>query len=380
MTGGPIFLRAKDLAGESVDRIDMALFRFSLPALAAALLFVTLPLRAERITLRDGTLLEGTIENRNSNGFDLHMHFGIISTVRHINILDIADIEISPETAVPTPAQAQTPTPAPSPGVSVAPLSPPPPAAVAAPPAASPETAPATQEDARPAFFRELVASALGHGPDDLTQLPEKLQDEWNDVLRSEALGNRPETLEKMRAMEDGFATLPHGLARLDAITRKAKKMSFGAWEASIHWDAMYSRMNAGQVDVGEVRDEEKEPLVGLLKEKSIPALLPMQPFFPPVDRKTGRPEPYNPRQLSGITYANASDLKPKAAWAATILLAQLKAEPEMPEMDRAVILTQLTTVRRVLNRATELEPLAKAAAAKAVREQRMAEQRRQGR
>jgi len=64
---------------------------------------------------------------------------------------------------------------------------------------------------------------------------------------------------------------------------------------------------------------------------------------------------------LSGVTLSNALEVKKKAAYASAILLAQLKLEPEMPAMDKVFISGQLTTVRRVLARAMELEPAAHA-------------------
>jgi hypothetical protein len=312
-------------------------------ALLLPLLLLATPLRAEIVTLRDGSTWDGTIENRNFEGFDLRIRNGAITTLKHINIMDITDL---------APSKPAPPPPAPAPKA--------PPAAATTPPDTQPDAPPA-----KPAFFKELLDTALGHGPDDLTTLPQEIQAQWNATLRSEALGDRPETLQRLYKLQDAFDALPHGPSRLDAISRRYKKLPFGLWEAQIHWDAIYSRMKGGVVDVGEVRDSEKDFLVGLLKEKTTPALEPLKQYFPPIDPKTGRPQPFTPKQLSGITLNNALELKDKATWASTVLLAQLKVEPEMPESDRALILTQLTNVRRILTRARQLEPAAKAAAQK---------------
>jgi hypothetical protein len=314
--------------------------RKSLPLLSLLLLRLLTPARADLVTLSNGQSFDGTIENRTFDGFDLRIKTGGITTIKHINILDVADIAPSPPPPPPPPAPAK---PAPAP--------------------AAPDTQPATPPKSE--FFEELLATALGHPPDDLSQFPPDLQAQWLAALRSEALGNRPETLALLYKLQDTFDALPKGPARLDALSRRYKKMPFGQWEAQIHWDAIYSRANGTIIDVGEVRDTEKDFLIDLLKEKTAPALEPLKHFFPPTDPKTGRPQPFHPKQLAGINTGNALQLKDKATWASTILLAQLKVEPEMPESDRALLLTQLTNVRRILTRTSELEPAARAATQK---------------
>ncbi len=315
--------------------------------------------RAEVVTLRNGETYDGTIENRNSDGFDLRITVGPFTTIKHINIMDIVDI--APSAMKPAPAE-------PEPPVADVHASPP-----------SPATRPAATQAAstEPShFFVELAETAIGDGPDRLDRLPENLQAEWAAALRSEALGDRPQTLQLLYKMEDDFRALPHGMARLDAITRREKKISFGQWEARIHWDAIYSRAKGLTLEVGPVHDEEKEPLIGLLKEKTDPALRPLKAYFPRTDPKTGRPMPFKPQQLAGINLSNCGQVKEEAIAASQILLAQLKVQPDMPAADRALIAGQLQTVNRVLARATELEPLARAAAAKAAREKQAAEER----
>ncbi|HVX83319.1 MAG TPA: hypothetical protein VH253_00740 [Phycisphaerae bacterium] len=328
-------------------------------AVAASLLAAAA--RADVVTLNNGQTYEGTIQNRNSEGFDLRITVGPFTTIKHINIMDIADIApspIAPPPAPPAPASATS-------GRAAPPL------AATAPPAA---TQPASTEPSH--FFLELAQTALGDGPDRLDRLPENLQAEWAAALRSEALGDRPQTLQLLYKMADDFHAIPHGQSRLDAITRREKKMSFGQWEAHIHWDAIYSRARGPSLDVGPVHEEEKEPLIGLLKEKTDPALLPLKPYFPRTDPKTGRPLPFKPQQLSGINVSNCEKIKDQAIAASQILLAQLKVQPDMPGPDRALLAGQLQTVNRILARATELEPQARAAQERAARQQRAAEER----
>ena len=80
--------------------------------------------------------------------------------------------------------------------------------------------------------------------------------------------------------------------------------------------------------------------------------------------------------QLQGITASNALEVKDKSLLAAAVLLAQLKLEPEMPPVDRALLHGELENVNRVLGRARDLEPLAKAALVRADVERKAADEK----
>jgi hypothetical protein len=102
--------------------------------------------------------------------------------------------------------------------------------------------------------------------------------------------------------------------------------------------------------------------LIGLLKEKTSPALDALRSYFPPVDPKTGRTMAFKNSQLSGISIGNAIEVKKQAVYASAVLTAQLMLEPAMDSVDKALLVSQLSMVNRIRSRASTLEPLAQSA------------------
>ena len=169
---------------------------------------------------------------------------------------------------------------------------------------------------------------------------------------------------------------LPDGVARLDAISRRERKESFGVWMARVHWESFGTKPVNGQFDLSDVRDVERRALIGFFKEKTGPALEALKQFFPPADERTGQYGAFKISQLQNISAGNAVEMKEKAAYAAAILLAQIKLEPGMPPMDKGMLYNQLIIVNRIRSRAAEMETLARAAAVKAEQERRAAEEK----
>jgi hypothetical protein len=276
-----------------------------------------------------------------------------------------------------------------------------PPRITSAPAASAPDTGPALTEATEPAvetapavppvpsdsaaelaayqsrgFLWELAASSLGKGPDDLERLPAADRELWEQAVKADAAGNRAETLETLRGLEAAMHDLPAGPTRLDAIARRLRDENFGTWMARVHWDLMRGKYSTGQFDLHDVRDIERRALIGLLRQATTGALEPLKPHLPPVDDRTGVQEPFRVSQLQGISPDNALEVKDKTLFAAAVLLAQLKLEPDMPAIDRALLTGQLVNVNHVLTRARDLEPLAKAAKARAERERKIAEEK----
>ena len=168
-------------------------------------------------------------------------------------------------------------------------------------------------------------------------------------------------------------ATSPTVPPALTQISRRVRHEGFGTWMGRVHWEVINAKFTNGQFDLSDVRDAERSVLIGLMKGKmSTAALEPLKTYFPPNDEKTGRPVPSKPAQLSGITLTNALEVKDQSQLASALLLGQLKLEPDMSQLDRTFLTTQLTTVNRILSRARELEPQARAAIAKAEQQKRM--------
>ncbi len=214
-------------------------------------------------------------------------------------------------------------------------------------------------------FFAELGNALIGMGPDDPRRLPPDLLALWKAAQQADVAGKRAAELDSLRSLEQAFASSPGGISRLDGISRHDRQQPFGLWMASVHWDILADGYHTGSFDLADVRDAERPALIGLLKEKTAPALEPLKTYFPPVDEKTGKSAPFKPAQLQGITADNDLDVKDKAELAHAILLAQIKLEPDMPPADKQLLYGQLTNVNHVLSRTAELEPQARAAALK---------------
>jgi hypothetical protein len=331
--------------------------------------------RADTIHMKDGTVKEGEILRQNSLEVHLRMDKHGIKATQIISMQDVARIE---KGAVPAGSVA--------PQRPVAPVKAP--GVVATRPAAATQGAAARGAVAatgvakearfeRHGFLGELVLMAMDRGPDRPERLPEDLRKLWESALSREMLGNKAETFEALLALDDAFSKVEGGIERLDGISRRVRNgETFGVWMARVHWDLITAKYVGGQFDLKDVRDSERKALIGMFKEKTGPALEPLKQYFPPVDEKTGKPKPFSPTQLQGITATNAIEVKKQAGYASAILLAQMKLEPQMPVVDRIHLGTQQQTVLRILSRASDLEPAAKALIEKAEREKRMAEER----
>ena len=144
---------------------------------------------------------------------------------------------------------------------------------------------------------------------------------------------------------------------------------------ARIHWDVIAAKYQTGQFDLQRrARTRSSRLFIGLLRHKSRPLLEPLRLYFPPVDPNTGVAAPPKPAQLQGINAGNALNVKDQAVYAVAVLLGQLKLEPDMPAIDRQLLSSQLVLVNRVLSKARDLEPAARAALAKADRDRKAAD------
>ncbi len=350
---------------------------------------------ADTVYLRDGSVRQGLVESRTGGKLLLRVDRGGISGAMEIPMADIERVVLDPRTPedramlkvdsaprMPNTSLDLSAAPASEPAV---PAGRPDDGLLARPPAGRSGNAPpggATGQAAPVAaqaisdaelaaygprgFFGEMIAALGGEGPDQLNRLPAAARDLWNQAAEADQKTDAAATLDALRALEFTMRGLPGGAGRLDAISRGTRNQSFGLWMATVHWQTISGRYSVGQFDLADVREIERPFLIGLLKEKNDPALEPLRMYFPPVDEKSGQAEPFRPAQLQGITAADAMEIKDKAAFAAAVLLAQLKLEPGMDAVDRGFISGQLADVNRVLSKARELEPAAKMAAARA--------------
>jgi hypothetical protein len=330
---------------------------------------------ADVVIMRDGSRRYGTVEAHDSETVHFRMERDGISSVAVIPLPQVTRIIITPG-APPAPPPA-----------SVIPSSGPAAPATRASPSPDPmaDTSPSpppisSASDAELAVFQshgflwELAASTLGKGPDDAERLPAAQRELWEQALKADGAGKSAETLDAVRGLEAAMHDLPAGLSRLDAISQRQRQESFGTWMARVHWDQIHTKYSTGQFDLQDVRDIERPALIRLLRQATAGALGPLKPYFPPLDDRTGLQQPFRVAQLQGITPANALDIKDRALYAAAILLAQMKLEPEMPVIDRALLASQLQNVNRVLSRARDLETLARAVKIRAEQERRIVE------
>ena len=211
-------------------------------------------------------------------------------------------------------------------------------------------------------FFQEFLASAVGNGPGNINRLPQNLQDLWKDAQQADAAGKKAAELEALRKLEEAFRNA-NALGRLDGLCIRERQQPFGLWMASVHFAVMSDNYRNGMFDVTDVRDIEKQPLIGLMKEKTPEAIEPLKTYFPALNEKTGKPEAFKPAQLQGITVDNAIDLKDKAQFAHALVFAQIRLDPQMPVADRTLLYNQLTNISHIVTKCSELEPAAKAKA-----------------
>jgi hypothetical protein len=335
----------------------------TLLALLLALFSLNAAARADTITLKNGSVRQGIIVDQDPTSVRLHINEDGMEATIVISRDDIASITRGPV----KPAAAKLPAALPTPA---APTS-------QTPSATKPTTAPSTFSALPPTrgFFGELTLSLMGEGPDDPRRLPPDLLALWKSANQLDTAGKRAAELDALRTLDSAFNASPHGDARLDGLSRHERQQPFGFWMASVHWDVLADNYRGGSFDLSDIRDSERPALIGLLKEKTGPALEPLKTYFPPVDPKTGKPAAFRPSQVQGITVDTALDTKDKALLAHAILLAQLKLQPDMPSADKQLLGTQLANVNHVVSRCNELEPQARAAA----RAKKLAEEKAKG-
>jgi hypothetical protein len=205
----------------------------------------------------------------------------------------------------------------------------------------------------------EFFASAIGNGPGNINRLPQDLQDDWKEAQAADASGKKATELEALRKLEEAFRNAG-ALDRLDGLSQKEHNQPFGLWMATVHFAVMSDNYRTGNFDLNDIRDVEREPLIGLMKEKTPEAIEPLKSYFPPVNEKTGRFEAFKPTQLSGITVDNALDVKDKALFARALISAQLRLEPQMPPADRQLLSGQLSALSPIISKCSQLEPAAR--------------------
>jgi hypothetical protein len=312
---------------------------------------------ADRIIMKNGSVREGVIVDQSPTEIRVRIDDGGLVATVTIDMNDVSRIDKGPV----KPAAPTTPPAAPT-TVTTKPASAP--VTVSDIPLATsrPTSRPTPTGSLPPprGFLIELAASMVGNGPGNLSRLPKDLQDLWSDASALDKAGNKKAAeLESLRKLEEGFRNV-NGLERLDGLSIKERTQPFGLWMASIHFDALADNYKTGSFDLNDVRDVEKAPLIGIMKEKTTTALEPLKAYFPPVNDKTGKQEQFNRSQLSGITVDNALDVKDKAELAHALIAGQIKLEPQMPPADHQLLYAQLTNVNHVLSRCAELESAAR--------------------
>jgi len=323
--------------------------------------------RADKIVMKDGTEREGVIVDQSPTELRLKIDDGGLQATITISMDDVSSIEKGPvkAPAAPTPRAVTT---IPAPTTSAPPRSSPPSSpstgnssvnasSITTLPAG---TMPATTSSLPPTrgFLVEFGASIFGNGPGSITRLPQDLQDLWKNAQQLDAAGKKAAELEALRKLEEAFRNA-NALPRLDALCQKERGQPFGLWMATVHYDVIGDHYQTGIFDLSDIRDIERPALIGLMKEKTGPALEPLKTYFPPVNDKTGKADPFKPAQLSGITVDNCLDTKDKAEFAHALLLGQMKLEPQMSPADHLLLYGQLTNVGHVLTRCADLLPAA---------------------
>jgi hypothetical protein len=336
---------------------------FAFAALAAS------PVGAAQVLyLRDGTTRRGTIEAQSDTEIRLRMEAEGMRASLAIPKSQVERVETVPDRITP---EAAPPRPAGSVFDSPAPRRAPPPGPFSALSTLTPKP-PGNAPAAEGEVPRKLPPAATQPGIE--KELPAQLRDLWLGAMRAEELGDAAGTLEALRILEGNSGMVPDGPLQLDDFCRKIRGEGFGEWMGRVHWGLIKDKYRAGVFDLRDVREPERPHLIAVLRQGTAPALEPLKSYFPPIDPKTGLPEPFKRKQLEGITLTNAIEVKAQAALAAAVLQGQLKLEPEMAPPDKAVLGGQLVTVSRILSRARDLEPAAKMAAQRAELERQRAE------
>ncbi len=238
-----------------------------------------------------------------------------------------------------------------------------------------------------PDFFRQLGRLLSGQSGDlgDSADLPPQNRKIWDTLVAADTAGDKAAALSSMMALATAYEKQP---ARLHLLAMRYKQMRYSSWMAQTRWDWWSSQPRRTMLDVSKVPEIEKPELVLILRAKTAEAVEPLRGYFPPErahaavpasgPTSMASPQPITPaaNPLSGITPANAIEVREKALYAAAILGAQLKLEPGMPAIDRLVLAEQSRHVQAVLARANSLLPAAAALKEKAEREKRAAEEK----
>ena len=321
---------------------------------------------ADKIYLTDGRVREGVIIDQTDTELHVKIDDGGLAATITIPKSSVTKIEkgpvkpAEPPSAPTPPANTAPPT---TSTVTVQPINPSTPAPQPAPTATGAQSTTTSSSLPKPrGFFVEFLASAVGNGPGNINRLPQDLQDLWKEALSADAAGKKATELEAFRKLEEAFRNAG-ALDRLDGLCVKEHNQPFGLWMATVHFAVMSDNYRAGMFDLNDIRDVEHQPLIGLMKEKTPETIEPLKSYFPPVNEKTGRPDPAKPAQLSGITVDNALDVKDKALFARALVSAQLRLEPQMPPADRQLLSSQLSALSPIISKCSQLEAAARAKA-----------------
>lgn len=311
-----------------------------------ALALVAGTARADRVTLRDGTVQEGVIVSKEPREIRLLLDQDRQRKVLRIprdQVLEMKEM-INPE----KPEAEETPV---VPAVAAAP------------------------EGPRDGFLTAMSKAVLGVTPDPASPkgLGPERWDLWQQALRAEADG-RNDAL--MKALTQLAQASPGQARQLDLLAQRHLQTDFGDWLASLRWNAMKTQYRPGRFDLKDVTEIERPALIAILRQETDPALQPLQNYLPTPPEPGARSgqRPLDP--LAGINVSNALEVKEKCLYASAVLLAQIRLEPEMPTVDRVFLSQRLSYIRQALAKAMEFEPWARMALERAERERKIAEER----
>ena len=324
--------------------------------------------QAETVYLKDGTVRKGTVRGRSDTELALQVNVDGLRATVIIPLDQILRIDRDTD-PIPVRPPATAPSTAPSTASSTTH-----PADHTKPLGTAPATTAPAAHKVGPGFFKEFIASALGHGPDDPARLPADQRALWNGVLEADASGDKTQLLAAMGLLESAVRKDRLALATIEKVCTREKDISFGKWMGQVRWAIISQKFRDGQFDLHDVRDIEKKTLIAILRTNTAPAIDPVRGFFPPL--RDGVMVPFNASQLAGISAGNCLEIKERTLYASAVLSAQLKLEPDMPTADHNLLTTQLVLVRRILAKALEYEPQAHIIQAREERDRKLAEER----
>lgn len=242
---------------------------------------------------------------------------------------------------------------------------------------------------ASPEFFTGLGKLLAGQNGDlsDPASLSPQTRKYWDALLSADEAGDKRSVLDNMTSLAKAYERQP---ARLNLLAMRAKNIPFSTWMAQTRWDLWMTSTRRQVFDISAVTEIERYELIHLLRGKTQEALEPLKTYFPPEQRPRATSGPSVPttrmttnapvtpaaNPLNGITVANTLEVREKALYAAAILGAQMKLEPDMPAIDRLFLAEQSRNVQAVLARTSQTLPGAMAAKEKADREKRLADEK----